>query len=113
MNVDPEGYHRQANLFCLACSFEQRVRSLIFFIYELFCFAMVKAIARSVGHPDLSITYKNVLGSDTGNSKAIQMIDLSIRLDNLSFPENEIMAALKAFRGNILCQSLLRRLVVY
>ena len=87
------------------------MRALIFMIYELFCLVMVKVISQSVGHSDLAMTYSDVLSSDIGGSKAVQLIDISVRLDKLSFPDNQIVEAWKAFKGNVLCQSLLRRLV--
>ncbi len=90
--------------------FKKRVRQLLFWMIERSCFGLIKRISLAVGHSQLSETYREVL--EKNPTTAVALIDMSVRLDNLGFPEDELQELSKRLKSNIVADRLLRQLVV-
>lgn len=82
----------------------------MFWMIEGASFGMVKRISQAVGHSQLGDTYTDVRQSHDTNATAL--IDISIHLDNLGFPEEQLKHLAKRFRSNFFCERLLRQLAV-
>jgi 3',5'-cyclic AMP phosphodiesterase CpdA len=88
----------------------KRVRRYMFWMIEASSVALVKRISRAVGHSQLEQTYRDV--RESGDSNAVALIDISVRLDHLGFPERGLEQLKKKFHENFFCTRILRRLVV-
>lgn len=89
---------------------KKKVKQFMFWMIEGASFSMVKRISQAVGHSQLGDTYKDVRQSHDTNATAL--IDISIQLDNLGFPEEQLKILAKRFRSNVFCERLLRHLAV-
>jgi hypothetical protein len=89
---------------------ERKLKSLLFWMIETCCFGIIKRISQSVGHSQLSETYREVRESMDTNSVAL--IDISVQLDNLGIPDEYLKELNDRFKGSVLCDRLLRQLVV-
>jgi hypothetical protein len=87
-----------------------KVKALFFFLTESMSFAMLKRISHAVGSVELVPTYREVLSASPSN--AYKLVDMSVKLDALSLPTNEVVALNKELKDNTLCSRLLCRLVV-
>jgi hypothetical protein len=90
--------------------FKKKVRQLLFWMIERSRFGLIKRISLAVGHTQLGETYREVLNETPTN--AVALLDISVKLDNLGFPENELQELSKRFTNNVLSDRLLRQLVV-
>lgn len=90
---------------------ENRLKQSLFSLVEGACFGTIKRISHAVGHAGLEETYREVR-KDVGTN-AVKLIDMSVKLDNLLFPEEQLKELKKEFRNNVFCDRLLRHLVVH
>jgi hypothetical protein len=90
--------------------FRNRVKGFMFWLIEASCFGMVKRISLAVGHPDLGETYERVRAQL--DSDAAALIDISIQLDHLGFPDDQLKKLSKQFDPNSFSGRILRQLVV-
>ncbi len=89
----------------------KRVRQVLFCLFEGACFGMVKRISHAVGHSGLGETYRDVRASI--NTNAVNLIDLSVKLDHISFPVDRLRELKREFMSNPFCDRLLCHLVVH
>ncbi|MEM7392335.1 MAG: hypothetical protein AAF492_08290, partial [Verrucomicrobiota bacterium] len=89
---------------------KSRLRQFMFWMVETACYSMIKRVSMAVGHSQLSETYKDIREDSKTNS--FSLVDISIRLDNLGFPEAELKELNKTFSKNLFCQRLLKQLTV-
>lgn len=89
---------------------KKKVKQFMFWMIEGASFGMVKRISQAVGHSQLGDTYKDVRQNNDTNATAL--IDISIHLDNLGFPEEQLKSLAKRFRSNFFCERLLKQLAV-
>ena len=89
---------------------KNRVRQFMFWMVEGAAFAVIKRISQAVGHSQLSETYRDVRAKSDTN--AVALIDMSIRLDNLGFPDQELQDLAKRFEKNIFSGRILQQLTV-
>ncbi len=89
---------------------KKRVRLFMYWLVESSSVGMVKRISQAVGHSQLGETYKDL--KDEKDSNALALIDISIQLDNLGFPEEDLKRLKKRFSGNLFCDRVLRQLAV-
>ena len=89
---------------------KKKVKQFMFWMIEGASFGMIKRISQAVGHSQLGDIYKDVRQSHDTNATAL--IDISIQLDNLGFPEEQLQLLAKRFRSNLFCERLLRQLSV-
>lgn len=82
----------------------------MYWLVEASSVGMVKRISQAVGHSQLGETYSDLKNEKDSNASAL--IDISIRLDNLGFPEDELKRLKKRFTGNLFCDRVLRQLAV-
>ena len=90
---------------------KNRMRLFMYWLVEASSFGMVKRISQAVGHSQLRETYKDIL--EEKDSNALSLIHISICLDNLGFPEEELKRLKKRFSGNMFCEQVLKRLAVH
>jgi hypothetical protein len=90
--------------------FKKRVRRLLFWIIERCCFGLIKRISLAVGHSELIDTFREVF--DKNPTTAVSLVDMSVRLDNLGFPEDELHELSKRLKSNFVADRLLKQLVV-
>jgi hypothetical protein len=90
--------------------FKKKVRQFLFWMIERSCFGLIKRVSLAVGHTQLGETYKEVLKESPTN--AVALLDISVKLDNLGFPEDELQDLSKRFSNNIFSERLLRQLAV-
>lgn len=88
-----------------------KIRSFVYWIIEGACYGMVKRISHTVGHSGLGQTYSEVYESI--KTPAAQLVDMSIKLDTMKFPLNDMKRARKDFKSSTFCDRLLSRLVVH
>jgi hypothetical protein len=81
-----------------------------FFLARIAGFGLIKRVSYSVGAKVLERTYKSVHTIE-GGSVPVSLIDLSIRLDHLPFPENEIRSIWARVRDNLYAATITRDLV--
>lgn len=67
----------------------RKVRKFMFWMIENASFGMVKRISRAVGHSQLGEIYREVRQENDTN--AFALIDIAIRLENLGFPEEQLI----------------------
>lgn len=91
--------------------FASKIRQSLFWLVEMSCFGMVKRISHAVGHSELSATYTDV--RQRVETNAVRLIDVSIKLDTQGIPDSDITELNKTFKGNVLCERMLRQLVVH
>jgi hypothetical protein len=89
---------------------KKRVRMFMYWIMEASSLGMVKRISQAVGHSQLSETYRDL--KDEADSNALALINISIQLDNLGFPETDLKNLKRRFSGNIFCERLLKQLAI-
>jgi len=89
---------------------KKRVRLFMYWLVEASSLGLVKRISQAVGHSQLGETYSDLRGEKDSN--ALALIDISIQLDNLGFPEDELNRLKKRFSGNLFCDRVLRQLAV-
>jgi hypoxanthine phosphoribosyltransferase len=87
-----------------------KVKELFFFLTESVAFAMLKRISHAVGSLELIPTYKEVL--DASPTNAYKLVDMSVKLDTLGFPSNDLVLLNGQLKDNLLCRRLLCKLVV-
>jgi hypothetical protein len=71
---------------------------------------MLKRISHAVGSLELIPTYKEVL--DASPTNAYKLVDMSVKLDTLGFPSNDLVLLNGQLKDNLLCRRLLCKLVV-
>jgi len=84
---------------------KKKVRQFMFWLIEGASLGMVKRISQAVGHSQLGDTYKEVRKKTDTNATAL--IDISIHLENLVFPEEQLKSLAKRFHSNFFCKQLL------
>ncbi len=89
---------------------KRRVRLFMYWLVEASSLGMVKRISQAVGHSQLGETYSDL--KEETDSNALALIDISIRLDNLGFPEDELKHLKRRFSGNVFCDRVLKQLAV-
>lgn len=89
---------------------KRKIKGFMFWLIENSTFGLIKRIAQAAGHSQLGEVYKEIRESKTSN--AIEIVDIAIRLENLGFPEERLVELAKLFTGKILCERLLKNLVV-
>ncbi len=90
---------------------ENRINKVVVWMMEVSCFGMIKRVSLAVGHPQLGETYRAVLAKNPSN--AIALVDVSTRLENVDVPEKRLIELANIFRGNALCERLLKYLVIH
>jgi hypothetical protein len=88
----------------------QATNHALFFMARIAGFGLVKKVSYSVGARILERTYKRVV-EEEGGTVPISLIDLSVRLDHMSFPENEIRRLWKRAENNLYAATIVRDLV--
>lgn len=89
---------------------KKRIKLFTYWMIESSCFNMVNRISQAVGHSQLGETYREIISES--NSNAYKLIDISIRLDNLGFPENDLIDLNHEFKDHPFCNRILRQLAV-
>ncbi|MEZ5433535.1 MAG: hypothetical protein R3F31_20710 [Verrucomicrobiales bacterium] len=77
---------------------KKRVRLLMYWLVEASSLGWSSGF-QAVGHSQLGETYSDLRGEKDSN--ALALIDISIQLDNLGFPEDELNRLKKRFSGNL------------
>jgi len=73
---------------------DRKAKRIVTGLIEIISVAIIKKISGSVGSESLSQTYEEVLGKH--NTLAVQLIDLSVKLDHFrSFPSDEFAALIE------------------
>ncbi len=88
-----------------------KAKEAVFILLESVCFGTLKRISHAVGHSSLEETYTQVKAKLDTN--AVKLIDMSVKLDNLTFPEDELRKLKREFKSNVICERLVRHLVVH
>jgi hypothetical protein len=91
-------------------SIARATNDALFFLARIAGYGLVKRVSYAVGAKILERTYKGVLDAE-GGTVPVSLIDLSVRLDHLSFPENEIRRLWKRTEDNLYAGTLVRDLV--
>lgn len=91
-------------------TFKAKLKRFMFWMVEATSFGMIKRISLAAGHPDLTETYSDVLKELGSNAAAL--VDISIKLDHVGFPEEELQKLSGRFENNVLCGRVLKQLVV-
>jgi DNA repair exonuclease SbcCD nuclease subunit len=89
----------------------KKIKAFLFTFLELVAFNMVKRISNAVGATALAETYEKVV--EARPTKAIKLINVSVKLDTIAFPKKELVSLYREFAENIFCQEVLRHLVVH
>ena len=90
---------------------EDTAKKWIFDLCLVISYALTKKVSSSIGHENLSETFKEILERKSINS--IHMIDMSIKLDFFrTFPYTEIASLDQKLTKNILPHTLLKVMVI-
>lgn len=89
---------------------DRMTNEAIFFLARIAGFGLTKRLSYSVGAKVLERTYASVHALE-GAGVPVSLIDLSIRLDHLAFPENEIRGLWDRVRDNSFAATIVRDLV--
>jgi predicted MPP superfamily phosphohydrolase len=89
---------------------EKAIKGFIFFFCETITVNMIKRVAQAVGSRELIDTYAKLMENQP--SRAYEMIDLALKLDNPSFPSAAVFGLKEKVSKEIFCQRILSRLVV-
>jgi hypothetical protein len=89
---------------------EEHMKEFIFFFCEATAFNILKRISQAVGTKDLNDIYAKVLSENSSN--AFHLVDLSVKLDSVGFPTEDIYDLHEKFKENIFCSRLLSQLVI-
>lgn len=91
---------------------EDKAKIMLFNFCSMIAYIFIKKISNSVGSENLVETFRRILQDNS--SVAIQLIDISIKLDHFNFiPYREIDTLQKNLKGNLLGRSVLQKLVYY
>ena len=102
---------RKRNPEFTAAEVNNRAKESLTGLAHLLSYGMIKRVAKSVGSPDLSNTYKRLLGET--ETPAFRLINSALELDNSSeFPAIAIREVVSDFEKFPLPLSVLRHLVV-
>ncbi len=93
-----------------AAEIDRMANEAAFFLARIAGFGLIKRVSYSVGAKVLERTYKSVHTIE-GGSVPVSVIDLSIRLDHLPFPESEIRGLWARVRDNLYAATVTRDLV--
>ena len=101
----------------------KRVKQVMFWMIETASFNIIKRVSLAAGHAALGETYREVRRNIGSN--AADLIDISIKLDNLGFPDEDLQELNEKFAPrvgkaakterrvkDVFCDRLLRQLVV-
>jgi hypothetical protein len=89
---------------------KRNVGEFLFWLIEGSCFSLIKWTSLAVGHSQLGETYEDVNRAIDTNAGAL--VDISVKLDNLTFPLGDLEPLDRRFKKNFFCCRLLRQLVV-
>jgi hypothetical protein len=90
---------------------DRKAKRIITGLIELISVSIIKKISVSVGSESLSQTYEELLGKH--NTLAVQLIDLSVKLDHFrSFPNDEFVALSEANQNSLFPTLILRSLAL-
>lgn len=90
---------------------DRKAKRIITGLIELISVAIIKKISGSVGSESLSQTYEELLGKHT--TLAVQLIDLSVKLDHFrAFPNDEFVALSEANENALFPTLILRSLAL-
>jgi len=90
---------------------EEVSKKLLFHFCYMISYALVKKVSNSIGSDKLTRTFKEILRNN--DIVSVNLIDISIKLDFIKgFPYNEIAKLRNRLQGNILPNTLLKRLVI-
>ena len=87
----------------------KKIKKSIFWLVEMNVHGLVKLISRGVGAEGEEEIYRDVI--DSLGSKSSRLIGVSIGLDTMKIPKNEIFNLNKEFQNDPLCLNVLRSLV--